>query len=190
MRPILPALPPRLRADCTACHGLCCVALPFDAAQGFPFDKAAGQACPHLRADFRCAIHDRRHELGFGGCGGFDCHGAGQRASRLPGPPAGRIAAFLRLRPLHDTLARLALARHYVDAPLADEMAALAQALDTACEQAGAPTGALQARARALLARVLRTSGPWAAESAPSPGPRPSCARTTPPGPAAGRSPG
>ena len=48
-----------LRADCGSCFGLCCVALAFAASADFAIDKAAGQPCPNLRADFRCGIHTR-----------------------------------------------------------------------------------------------------------------------------------
>ncbi|HZC25622.1 MAG TPA: GAF domain-containing SpoIIE family protein phosphatase, partial [Actinopolymorphaceae bacterium] len=43
-----------LRADCSRCAGLCCVAPSFSASADFAIDKAAGRACPHLRTDFRC----------------------------------------------------------------------------------------------------------------------------------------
>jgi hypothetical protein len=67
-----------LQADCGACRGLCCVLLPFDADQGFAFDKAAGAPCSHLTADFRCGIHADLVSRGFPGCSRYDCHGAGQ----------------------------------------------------------------------------------------------------------------
>ena len=69
----------RLRADCGNCCGLCCVAPPFDAAQGFGYDKPAHQPCDHLLRDDRCAIHPQLATRGFPGCVHFDCHGAGQR---------------------------------------------------------------------------------------------------------------
>jgi hypothetical protein len=34
-----------------------------------------------LQGDFRCRIHERLDDLGYGGCDAFDCLGAGQRAS-------------------------------------------------------------------------------------------------------------
>ncbi|HEY9106307.1 MAG TPA: hypothetical protein VIN58_06490, partial [Roseateles sp.] len=76
----LPAqLPPQLRADCSACAALCCVIPPFDAVQGFGFDKPAETPCHHLCDDHRCGIHADLIERGFAGCVAFDCLGAGQR---------------------------------------------------------------------------------------------------------------
>lgn len=71
-----------LRADCAACFGLCCVALPFSSSADFAIDKAAGRPCPNLEPDFRCAIHRRLRREGFAGCVAFDCLGAGQKVSR------------------------------------------------------------------------------------------------------------
>jgi uncharacterized protein YjbI with pentapeptide repeats len=72
-----------LRADCARCCALCCVALPFAASHDFAVDKAPGQPCANLRADFRCGIHDRLRERGFPGCTVFDCFGAGQKVSQV-----------------------------------------------------------------------------------------------------------
>lgn len=72
-----------LKSDCTACDGLCCVALHFKASDGFPVDKPSGKPCPHLMLDFRCAVHGTLAARGFKGCLGFDCLGAGQRISAL-----------------------------------------------------------------------------------------------------------
>ena len=47
----------RLRADCSRCAGLCCVAPAFAASADFAIDKPAGHACPHLRDDALCGIH-------------------------------------------------------------------------------------------------------------------------------------
>jgi hypothetical protein len=69
--------PTDLRADCTRCSGLCCVALPYAASADFAYDKPAGVPCRHL-AGFSCSIHDRLPERGFVGCTVFDCLGAGQ----------------------------------------------------------------------------------------------------------------
>ena len=46
-----------LRADCSRCTGLCCVAPAFAASADFALDKPAGRACPHLQGDSRCGIH-------------------------------------------------------------------------------------------------------------------------------------
>ena len=71
-----------LRPDCGNCAALCCVALAFDRSRLFAFDKAAGQACPHLNDCGACTIHKERSEHGFAGCVTFDCLGAGQRATQ------------------------------------------------------------------------------------------------------------
>lgn len=72
-----------LRADCSACVGLCCVALPFAASRDFGLDKAAGEPCRHLGEDSACGIHDRLRDRGFPGCAVFDCFGAGQRVTQV-----------------------------------------------------------------------------------------------------------
>ena len=71
-----------LEADCASCVGLCCVAPAFAKSSDFAINKAAGQACPNLGADFRCGIHERLEDKGFHGCVVFDCFGAGQRISQ------------------------------------------------------------------------------------------------------------
>ncbi|MFJ4965430.1 pentapeptide repeat-containing protein [Streptomyces sp. NPDC088729] len=70
-----------LRADCTNCLGLCCVALTLTASADFAIDKDAGQPCPNLRDDFRCGIHTALRPKGFPGCTVYDCFGAGQQVS-------------------------------------------------------------------------------------------------------------
>ena len=82
-----------LRADCAQCVGLCCVAPAFAVSADFAIDKAAGQPCPNLQADFRCGIHAGLRDRGFRGCAVYDCFGAGQRVSRhvAPEPTGGRI---------------------------------------------------------------------------------------------------
>ncbi|QKW54533.1 pentapeptide repeat-containing protein [Streptomyces buecherae] len=72
-----------LRADCSRCFGLCCVALPFAASADFPVDKPAGRPCTNLRTDFRCGIHADLRGQGFSGCTVFDCFGAGQQVSQV-----------------------------------------------------------------------------------------------------------
>ena len=71
-----PALRRRLRPDCQSCCGLCCVALYFAKADGFPADKAAGTPCRQLTDDFRCALHDELAARGLHGCAAYDCLGA------------------------------------------------------------------------------------------------------------------
>lgn len=116
-------LPPHLKADCSACVALCCVIPPFDAVQGFGFDKPAETPCQHLCADHRCGIHDNLLPRGFAGCVAFDCLGAGQRLTALAvqrfGSPDWRdrpdvarwlFAAYPRVRETQEWLARLSLA--------------------------------------------------------------------------------
>lgn len=95
-----------LIADCSRCTGLCCIAHPFDRSPAFAFDKPASEPCPHLTADFRCAVHTQRAQIGCGGCIQYDCHGAGQRASRQfsEAEEPLRHRAFLALRTLHELL--------------------------------------------------------------------------------------
>jgi hypothetical protein len=122
-----PSLPAHLRADCHACCGLCCVALPFDAIQGFGFDKPAHTPCMHLDAKHRCSIHGELRARGFGGCDAFDCAGAGQRVTaRLfggaawtdsPRTRARMLEAFAKVRALHELMALLHVALSHVDDP-------------------------------------------------------------------------
>lgn len=103
-----------LKADCSRCCGICCVALYFSASEGFPRDKAAGEACCHLQADSRCAIHSELHRRGLKGCMAFDCFGAGQKVTQTSYAgldwrgPAGAAQAmftvFLIQRQLHEML--------------------------------------------------------------------------------------
>ena len=103
-----------LRADCERCVGLCCVAPAFSASADFAIDKAAGQACPNLRADFRCAIHSRLRQQGFPGCAVYDCFGAGQKVAqvtfggqdwrRTPRIATRMFTVFTIMRQLHELL--------------------------------------------------------------------------------------
>jgi uncharacterized protein YjbI with pentapeptide repeats len=103
-----------LRADCGRCAGLCCVAPAFSASADFAIDKDAGQACPNLRPDFRCAIHTRLRQEGFPGCAVYDCFGAGQRVTQetfggvhwlgTPQVAAQMFAGFTIMRQLHELL--------------------------------------------------------------------------------------
>lgn len=72
-----------LKADCSNCCGICCVALYFSRSEGFPQDKKAGEPCRHLQPDSRCAIHPQLQEQRLKGCMAFDCFGAGQKVSRV-----------------------------------------------------------------------------------------------------------
>ena len=111
---------PSLQHDCGACSALCCVMLPFDAAQGFGFDKEAGTPCQHLQPDFTCGIHDRLRDEGFTGCTHYSCHGAGQRVTKLLGEENWRSndaraaeihSVFARMHRLHELQSLLQTAR-------------------------------------------------------------------------------
>ncbi len=103
-----------LRADCSACFGLCCVALPLTASADFAIDKAAGVPCPNLADDFRCGIHATLRETGFKGCTVFDCFGAGQQVSQVtfagvgwrdrPASATSMFDVFAVMRRLHELL--------------------------------------------------------------------------------------
>jgi uncharacterized protein YjbI with pentapeptide repeats len=103
-----------LRADCSRCFGLCCVAPAFSASVDFAVDKPGGRACSNLRTDFGCGIHDRLREQGFKGCTVYDCFGAGQRIAQQTfggrdwrtSPDLARpmYAAFAVMRDLHELL--------------------------------------------------------------------------------------
>jgi hypothetical protein len=67
-----------LRADCTRCAGLCCVAPTFVRSADFAISKPAGTPCPNLQDDYGCSIHASLSNRGFRGCAVFDCFGAGQ----------------------------------------------------------------------------------------------------------------
>ncbi len=106
--------PMRLRADCERCFGLCCVAPAFSASADFAIDKDAGQPCPNLQPDFRCAIHHRLRRQGFPGCAVYDCFGAGQKVAqatfggqdwrRTPQIAAQMFEVFTIMRQLHELL--------------------------------------------------------------------------------------
>ncbi|MGI8677100.1 MAG: pentapeptide repeat-containing protein [Jatrophihabitans sp.] len=110
-----------LRADCTQCHGLCCVALAFVTSADFPFAKDAGDPCPNLTPADRCTIHDDLRPRGFAGCAAYDCFGAGQRVSQVtfggrhwrtsPELRAPMFALLPAMRQLHELLWYLADAR-------------------------------------------------------------------------------
>lgn len=72
-----------LRPDCERCFALCCVVPAFSASADFAIDKDAGQPCPNLQPDFRCAIHHQLRQQGFPGCTAYDCFGAGQKVAQV-----------------------------------------------------------------------------------------------------------
>ena len=71
-----------LRADCSRCVGLCCVALAFARSADFAFSKDAGDPCVNLDENYRCVIHPDLRPMGFKGCTVFDCFGAGQKVTQ------------------------------------------------------------------------------------------------------------
>lgn len=159
-----------LRADCTRCCGLCCVAPAFDASQGFAYDKPAHRPCRHLDAKDRCSIHAAREPHGFIGCAGFDCFGAGQwvtrevlggrswRASSLDRTAA--FEAFRRFRLLHEMLAAIALARTCVAGDPAKLAALCRRVEDACCEEQRAAGSVLLPALRAEVFAVLRSQVP------------------------------
>ena len=117
-----------LRADCSRCVGLCCVAPAFARSAEFAVDKPAGTPCAHLRADFRCGIHVDLRDRGFSGCTVFDCLGAGQRVTaafagrdwHMPDVTAPMFAAFAVARQVHELLWYLDEARLRAPEPALD----------------------------------------------------------------------
>jgi uncharacterized protein YjbI with pentapeptide repeats len=115
-----------LRADCTQCFALCCVALRFDASADFAFDKPAGRACRNLAADLRCTIHADLRPSGFSGCVAYDCQGAGQKVSQVtfggrdwrrdPQTARSMLDVYPVVRQLHEVLAYLVEARDVPEA--------------------------------------------------------------------------
>ena len=117
-----PTLPDRerldLRADCSRCFALCCVALPFARSSDFAFTKAAGDPCVNLQGDFRCGIHTWLREQGFPGCTVYECFGAGQKVAQVtfhgtdwrsePGSARLMFDVFATMRHLHELLWYLA----------------------------------------------------------------------------------
>ncbi|WP_433199240.1 pentapeptide repeat-containing protein [Dactylosporangium sp. CS-047395] len=110
-----------LRADCSKCFGLCCVAPAFARSSDFAIDKPAGHPCPNLRDDFRCGIHTRLRDRGFTGCTVYDCFGAGQHVAQVvaegrdwrqaPATAPRMFEVFAAVRILHELLWYLTEAR-------------------------------------------------------------------------------
>jgi len=153
-----------LRADCSRCVGLCCVAPAFARSADFAVDKPAGTPCTNLEADFRCAIHADLRDRGFAGCTVFDCLGAGQRVTaafagrdwRTPEVAAPMFAAFGISRQVHELLWYLDEARERAPDPALDaEWARLVDAdlaaadVDAARERVGELLRAASERLRA-----------------------------------------
>ncbi|MFB9446543.1 pentapeptide repeat-containing protein [Dactylosporangium vinaceum] len=167
-----------LRADCSRCFGLCCVAPAFSRSSDFAIDKPAGHACPNLGADFGCGIHTRLRERGFPGCTVYDCFGAGQHVAQVvaqgrdwradPASAPRMFEVFAAVRILHELLWYLTEARALprtaaLHAALDDALAATRALRDT--PDTLTPGGAERHRAHvaALLrdaSRLARTPGP------------------------------
>jgi hypothetical protein len=171
-RPLLPFADDRahLRADCSRCAALCCVAPAFAASADFAIDKPAGTPCPNLRADDLCGIHDRLRDRGFPGCAVFDCFGAGQhvtqgtfggRSWRESPELAGAMFAVLPvMRQLHEMLWYLSEAAAREEAaPLHPEVRSAAGRIEQLAggrpeELVGLDAGAVRAEVGELLGRV------------------------------------
>ena len=157
---------PQLRADCSRCAGLCCVAPAFARSSDFALDKPAGTACPHLDATFRCGIHGSLRERGFPGCTVFDCLGAGQQVVQVtfggrdwraePELARPMFAAFGVMRALHELLFLLDEAAALRPSPALD--AVLSRVRDAtgldAAGLAGLDVGALHRAADVRLREV------------------------------------
>ncbi|MBV1867112.1 MAG: hypothetical protein KUG69_04285 [Marinosulfonomonas sp.] len=96
-----------LKADCSQCQALCCVALAFDRSDMFAIDKPAGVACPNLTPDYGCKIHAKLGELGFSGCQRYDCLGAGQRIVNEVFPDIDWMKATLHLPVIMESFAAM-----------------------------------------------------------------------------------
>ena len=110
-----------LTPDCSKCASLCCIGFFFDESDKFAYSKPAGEPCRNLCGNGLCAIHDRLSDEGFDGCVEFDCQGAGQRVTQDlfdgktwrhdPALLEPMMAAFRKVRKLHEVLALLQAAR-------------------------------------------------------------------------------
>ena len=151
-------------SDCASCAGLCCELTTFEASEDFAFDKPSGERCPHLRASARCAIHAERAQHGFGGCVGYECFGAGPRATRLfqSEPLPIRIEGFRIMRALTEHAWLLQQAQALCSERMAALRCELACELDRVQALIDGPApallacdaGALEARGHTLLQRV------------------------------------
>jgi hypothetical protein len=161
-------LPERLRADCARCAGLCCVAPGFAQSADFAVTKAAGQPCPNLRPDSRCAVHDRLRATGFAGCATYDCFGAGQHVVQHtfrgrswrdePALATRMFAVFAVVRDLHELLwylhAAISAAPGSATAVLVPELNSVAQRIDRLAAQP--PTVLLELDLPAVRAQANR----------------------------------
>jgi uncharacterized protein YjbI with pentapeptide repeats len=161
-----------LRADCSRCFAICCVAPAFSRSSDFAIDKPAGVPCPHLAGDHRCSIHDRLRPEGFAGCTAYDCFGAGQRLAQETfggrdwrdhqDVAAPMMAALPVLRGLHELLWYL---HDVIDlptsVPVRDDLATVRSDVEKAAAAPGATildvrVDALRAAAAPLLREASR----------------------------------
>jgi hypothetical protein len=131
-----------LRADCSRCMALCCVAPAFARSADFAIDKPAGTPCPNLADDFGCSIHETLRPRGFPGCTTYDCFGAGQQVTQHtyrgttswrsePGAAGQVFRVFAVMRALHELLFYLSQAvRLTGPGALHDELEGLRAATD------------------------------------------------------------
>lgn len=135
-------LPTELRADCSRCAALCCVAPSFDAVQGFGFGRARPQRLPASASRPSLRHPCRTAPAGIPRLRGLRRHGAGQWVTqqffadqpwRLQ-PDGGRqqFEQFMRVRPLFELLMLLTLAlqRPGHDAALDEALRALREELE------------------------------------------------------------
>jgi hypothetical protein len=159
-----------MRADCSRCCGLCCTALPFDAAQGFGYDKPGAEACRHLQADHRCSIHADLISRGFPACVSFDCYGAGQYVTQQlfkgrswresPELATQMFATYARQRALHELRAMTQLALAHADSRSAQSLHELLARLSHLCEiDADVDAVALRRQVQQQIRAVLSPPG-------------------------------
>jgi hypothetical protein len=168
MRNLDSVLPSALRADCSRCTGLCCVAPSFYSVQGFAFDKPAHSACRHLTPENRCAIHAERPSRGFPGCVGFDCYGAAQRVTQelfngvswRENSDAGlqMFAAYMTCVALHRLMALLTMSEAGASPPQVAQIRRKQAQLDELCRSEEAKSGAINITA--VRSEVLRLVAP------------------------------
>ncbi|WP_433604324.1 pentapeptide repeat-containing protein [Dactylosporangium sp. CA-139114] len=166
---------PELRADCSKCFGLCCVAPAFSRSSDFAIDKPAGHACPNLGEDFRCGIHTRLRDRGFTGCTVYDCFGAGQHVAQVvaagrdwradPASAPRMFEVFAAVRVLHELLWYLTEARSLPRAaPLADELDDALSSTRSLRDAAEELTPEVAERHRERIAPLLREASRLARE--------------------------
>ena len=130
---------------------------------GFAASKDAGEPCPNLDTCGQCRIYPDRAELGFAGCIGFECFGAGPYVTQTlfaghdrlgdPGVLRAMCEAFLERRRGFELLYLVDHARATASASDLATLAELERAIEAwvATPQAGVLAG-LEARVRAVYA--------------------------------------